>query len=203
MPRLHRLLLLTLALIVAAGAACDGGGGDGGGASGIGAAGAGTVSGTGATPAMGATGGTAAGTSSTGVGTGGTGTGGVSAGTSLPPPPEETPDAGLVVLDAGSTGACDNATDAPLIESGAVDRESERCGPMCYLNGPECTVMCMTMAIDVSPECARCFADLIQCSAASCALMCFADSEGMPCRMCVDTMCGPTFDACTGRRGTM
>lgn len=106
---------------------------------------------------------------------------------------------GALAGDAGPAGACDNAPDSALIESGAVDRESDRCGRMCILNGPDCTVMCMIMAIDVSAECARCFADIVQCSATSCALACFADSAGMQCRTCVDTMCGPAFNACSGR----
>lgn len=153
---------------------------------GVGASGTGT----GGAP----TGGTSGGTSTGGVGGVASGDGGMPIG-----------DAGMAscsfTADAMPAGACENATDCMLIESGDVDRESDRCGRMCILNGAECTVMCMTDAIDVSAECARCFADIVQCSSLNCALMCFADSAGMPCRDCVDTMCGPAFDACTGRRG--
>ena len=151
---------------------------------GVGASGTGTI-------------GTPTGGSGSGTGTGGVG--GVTPGDGGMP----LGDAGMATCmfapDAAPAGACENTTDCMLIESGVVDTESDRCGNACVLNGPDCTVKCMTDAIDISPECARCFADIVQCAALNCALMCFADSAGMPCRMCVDTMCTPAFDACTGR----
>ena len=179
--------------------ACGDDSGAGGATPAAGSAASGTgPGGIGGAPGSGAAGGTGGGgvamtggTGVTGMPTGGAnaGTGGVAA---------DLGDGGLVAPDAGPTGACDNEGDKALIDSGDVDKQSDICGRMCILNGPDCTVMCMTKAIDVSPECALCFAKIVQCSAANCAIMCFADSEGMPCRSCVDAMCTPAFHACSG-----
>lgn len=189
-------------------AAC--GGGEGGGAAGTtGASGAAVA--TGGTLASGGTGAaTTGGLGGGGTGTIGTPTGGTSGGTNAGGVGVSPGDAGMPVGDAGMatcmfepgampSGACENTSDCMLIESGEVDKEADRCGNACVLNGADCTVKCMTDAIDVSPECARCFADIVQCAALNCAGSCFLDSNGMPCRMCVDTMCTPAFDACTGR----
>lgn len=202
--------VLALFVAVASTAAACGGDGEGdAGAAGV--AGAVGAAATGGTPTSGGTGAVAAGgagASGTGVAAmpgGGTGAGAAAGGVGVTPGDGGMPaaDAGtadpcIYAPDAVPTGACDNAADCAVVESGAVAAESDRCGRMCVLNGVECTVMCMTDAVEVTPECARCYAEIVQCSAVNCALSCFADSAGMPCRMCVDTMCTPAFDACTG-----
>jgi len=95
-------------------------------------------------------------------------------------------------------GACTNETDLALIESGAVAEEANRCGPGCVLNGTQCTIDCMTEAIDISQPCAGCYAEMVSCSATNCAMSCFVDSEGEECRSCVDENCGAPFEECTG-----
>jgi len=96
------------------------------------------------------------------------------------------------------SGACTNENDLALIESGAVAQEANRCGPGCVLNGTQCTVDCMTEAIDISESCAGCYAEMVSCSATNCAMSCFVDSEGEECRSCVEQNCGAPFEECTG-----
>ena len=108
------------------------------------------------------------------------------------PAPVEEPE------DNEPPGACTNENDLALIESGAVAQEANRCGPGCVLNGTQCTVDCMTEAIDISESCAGCYAEMVSCSATNCAMSCFVDSEGEECRTCVEQNCGASFETCTG-----
>ncbi|MBT6491426.1 MAG: hypothetical protein HOK97_16775 [Deltaproteobacteria bacterium] len=110
---------------------------------------------------------------------------------------------GTTPSEDGSTndetpGACTNATDMALVDSGAVDAEANRCGPGCILNGAQCTIDCITEAIDLSEACAGCYAEMMSCSASNCAMACFADSESAACRTCVEESCGPQFEDCSG-----
>ena len=111
---------------------------------------------------------------------------------------ETTPAPGEEPEDNEPPGACTNENDLALIESGAVAQEANRCGPGCVLNGTQCTVDCMTEAIDISESCAGCYAEMVSCSATNCAMSCFVDSEGEECRTCVEQNCGASFEACTG-----
>jgi hypothetical protein len=58
--------------------------------------------------------------------------------------------------------------------------------------------MCLQMTDGLSKGCADCFAAYGQCGLTDCAASCIADPSGMPCQMCIQTMCGPAFASCSG-----
>jgi hypothetical protein len=58
--------------------------------------------------------------------------------------------------------------------------------------------MCLQMTDGLSMNCAGCFATYGQCGLMNCTTPCLADPSGMPCQMCIQTMCGPAFASCSG-----
>jgi hypothetical protein len=112
------------------------------------------------------------------------------------------PSSGNVMCDATQEGVCQNATDCPFIVDDTARITSRQCGKGCLGKAETCSRDCITMVIDMTSECATCYADTVNCTIKNCVGQCFVDPEADVCKQCqVDKGCRAAFDTCSGLPG--
>ena len=112
------------------------------------------------------------------------------------------PSSGNVMCDPTQDGVCQNATDCPFIVDGTARITSGNCGKGCIGKAETCSRDCIVMKIAMTPECATCYADTVNCTIKNCTGECFADPEADVCKQCqVDSGCRAAFDTCSGLPG--
>ncbi len=184
------------------------GGGGTGGSAGTGATGGGAGAGTGGSAGAGTGGSAGAGTGgSAGAGTGGSagaGTGGsAGAGTGGTGGTGGSAGAGTGgSAGAGAGGACNNATDAPMMQTQKTADDASSCGGLtgCFPKQAgtqriQCVADCMTKKDGFTAACATCWGQVVDCGIAHCATQCF-NPNSAGCKTCTDTNCTPAFDTC-------
>ena len=114
------------------------------------------------------------------------------------------PATGNVGCDPAEEGVCQNATDCPFVVDGTARLEAGECGKGCISIQDEderrtCAVDCLLNAVDMSNECASCYADTVNCSISNCAAKCIANTEAQACKDCqVESGCREEFNTCSG-----
>jgi hypothetical protein len=112
------------------------------------------------------------------------------------------PTSGNVTCDPAENGVCQNDTDCPFVADGTARITSGTCGKGCIGKAETCSRDCITGEIDMTPECATCYADTVNCTIKNCTGQCFTDPEADVCKQCqVDSGCRDAFDACSGLPG--
>ncbi len=98
-------------------------------------------------------------------------------------------------------GACTNGRDEDTLRAGGIDAYAllEQCGVMCFGQDVQCIVGCVTQALPLTPDCSRCFGDLVGCMATFCAIPCAFEDES-DCEDCRRQACDGAFETCAGLR---
>jgi hypothetical protein len=139
------------------------------------------------------TGNTAGKTSTPSEGGGGT--------TSTPGEAGSAPTDGNVPCDADEATTCQNETDCPFVVDGTARTTAQTCGKEQCLGSEDedCARDCILDALEMSSECATCYADLVNCTIDNCVVACIGDPDSDGCHECQATAgCRPTFDECSG-----
>ena len=108
---------------------------------------------------------------------------------------------GTVTCDPTAEGVCQNAMDCPFVVDGTARIEAGTCGKECLMNGggEDCSRDCILKKLDMSSECAQCYADTVACTIKECLGVCLADPEATACKECqVEKGCRAAFDECSG-----
>jgi hypothetical protein len=108
---------------------------------------------------------------------------------------------GNVMCDPTADGVCQNAMDCPFVVDGTARIKAGECGKGC-LSTPDdenCSRDCILDALDMSGECAQCYADTVACTIKNCLGACINDPEAAACKECqVEKGCRAAFDECSG-----
>lgn len=134
----------------------------------------------------------APGTPDEGGGTGGTGTTPGAAGAAS---------GGNVSCDPSKATTCQNDTDCPFVADGTARTTAQACGQgECLQSSDEnCPRDCILAQLDMTSDCASCYADFVNCTIGHCLAACIADPDSDGCHECqVSSGCRPTFDSCSG-----
>lgn len=136
--------------------------------------------------------------------TGGTGATNATGGTSQGEAGEDsTPVGGAptgnVGCDPAEATTCQNEMDCPVVVDGTARMTAGVCGQGCLGEEESCAIDCITNEIDISPDCATCYAQTVQCSVENCLEECLADTESDECKLCqVQSGCREAFNTCSG-----
>ena len=141
------------------------------------------------------------------AGTGGSGatgaTGGTTATAGEPAAMGGGDTSGNVMCDPEGATACQNEIDCPFVVDGTARINAGTCGQGCVTSSDEnCSRDCILDKIDMSSDCATCYADTVNCTITNCLSKCIADPEADACKQCqVDEGCRAAFDECSGLPG--
>jgi hypothetical protein len=107
---------------------------------------------------------------------------------------------GNVMCDPTEEGVCQNAMDCPFVVDGTARIEAGKCGQSCLSSGDEnCSRDCILETLEMSPDCAQCYADTVACTIMNCLGACINDPEAAACKECqVEKGCRAAFDECSG-----
>lgn len=108
---------------------------------------------------------------------------------------------GNVACDASNDTTCQNAMDCPFVVDGSARTTAQACGKnQCLGSADEnCARDCILEELEMSSECAACYADFVNCTIMHCVAACIADPDSDGCHECqVNEGCRPTFDDCSG-----
>jgi len=106
---------------------------------------------------------------------------------------------GNVGCDPAEATACQNETDCQFVVDGTARLEAGECGKGCIGKEESCSLDCLLGALEMTNECASCYADTVNCSIKNCAGKCIADTEAQQCKDCqVEFGCREAFNTCSG-----
>jgi hypothetical protein len=113
------------------------------------------------------------------------------------------PASGNVMCDETQDGVCQNPRDCPFVVDGTARITAGTCGQGCVGDSDEnCSRDCITKELDMSSECAKCYADTVNCTIMNCLGQCIQDPEADACKQCqVEKGCRAAFDECSGLPG--
>ena len=106
-----------------------------------------------------------------------------------------------VMCDPTEEGVCQNAMDCPFVVDGTARIEAGKCGQQCVSSGggEDCSRDCILEMLEMSSECAQCYADTVDCTIANCLGPCLGASESVACKECqVEKGCRAAFNECSG-----
>lgn len=104
-----------------------------------------------------------------------------------------------VACDPAEATACQNDTDCPFVVDGTARVTAGECGKGCLGKEETCARDCVLDMLEMTEECAGCYADTVNCSIANCAALCIADTEAQKCKDCqVESGCREAFNTCSG-----
>lgn len=108
---------------------------------------------------------------------------------------------GNVSCDPDNATTCQNDLDCPYVADGSARVAAQDCGKgECLASADEnCARDCILAELDMSPECAGCYADFVKCTIMECLAACVADPDSDGCLECQETSgCRPDFNDCSG-----
>lgn len=108
---------------------------------------------------------------------------------------------GNVMCDPAEKGVCQNAMDCPFVVDGTARIKAGECGQGCLTTPDDetCSRDCILAALDMSSECAQCYADTVACTIMNCLGVCVKDPEAAACKECqVEKGCRAAFNECSG-----
>lgn len=129
---------------------------------------------------------------------GGANTAGKSAGGE---PEGGAPSEGNLGCDPEQATTCQNDTDCTFVTDGTARTTAQTCGKgMCLGSSDEnCARNCILEALDMTSDCAACYADFVNCTIAKCVADCIQDPDSDGCHECQEREgCRPTFNTCSG-----
>ena len=103
--------------------------------------------------------------------------------------------------DPSKATTCQNEVDCPFVVDGSARKKGQSCGQgECLGSSDEnCARDCILAGLDMSSDCATCYADLLNCTIANCLGACLANAASDGCQECLATSgCRPNFDSCSG-----
>lgn len=107
-----------------------------------------------------------------------------------------------LACDPEAATTCQNEQDCPFVVNGSARMTAQSCGQGECLSSTDddtCARDCMLAVLDMSSECATCYAGLLNCTIKHCLGACLANAASEGCQSCLATSgCRPTFDSCTG-----
>lgn len=117
-----------------------------------------------------------------------------------------------VMCDATADGVCQNEMDCPFVVDGSARTTAQACGQECVLSGStdeNCGRDCILngsdkgstpiKGIDISSDCAQCYADIVACTAKNCLGQCLQHPDSAECKTCQDEKgCRSAFNDCSG-----
>jgi hypothetical protein len=106
-----------------------------------------------------------------------------------------------VSCSPSGSGACQNAEDCPVVESGDAREAASSCGIGCLgdSNEASCAQSCVVNETGLSTACAKCYVAIVTCSRTSCLTDCLSDPDSTACFDCqVAAGCRESFDECSG-----
>jgi len=110
-----------------------------------------------------------------------------------------TGNSGNLACDPEADTTCQNAQDCPFVVDGTARTTAQTCGKGCIEEGGTCARDCIVSKLDMSSDCAGCYADFVNCTIAHCVGACLADPDSEGCHTCQeDEGCRPTFNTCSG-----
>jgi hypothetical protein len=107
---------------------------------------------------------------------------------------------GNVMCDPTESGVCQNPTDCPFVVDGTARLTAGTCGKGCLTSADEnCSRDCILDKLDMSSDCAKCYADTVACAIMNCLAPCLNDTEAEACKQCqVAKGCRAAFNECSG-----
>jgi hypothetical protein len=109
---------------------------------------------------------------------------------------------GNVMCDPTQDGVCQNPMDCPFVADGTARMTAGSCGQGCLGKAANCSRDCILEMLDMSSECATCYADTVNCTIMNCLAQCIGDPEADACKQCqIDQGCRAAFDDCSGLPG--
>jgi hypothetical protein len=94
---------------------------------------------------------------------------------------------------------CQNDTDCPFVLDGTARTTAQTCGKGCLGGEETCARDCILEDLEMTSECASCYADFVNCTIANCVSACLADPDSDGCHTCQeDKGCRPDFNSCSG-----
>lgn len=107
---------------------------------------------------------------------------------------------GNVSCDETQDGVCQNPMDCPFVIDGTARITAGTCGKGCLASSDEnCSVDCILEELDMSSECATCYAETVACTVMKCLAECVNDPEADACKVCqVEKGCRAAFNECSG-----
>jgi hypothetical protein len=108
---------------------------------------------------------------------------------------------GNVMCDPTEEGVCQNAMDCPFVIDGTARIEAGSCGQSCFqtAGGEDCSRDCILEKLEMSSECAQCYADTVACTIMNCLAPCLGAPESTACKECqVEKGCRAEFNECSG-----
>lgn len=103
--------------------------------------------------------------------------------------------------DPAEETTCQNATDCDFVVDGSARTTAQTCGKEQCLGSDDenCARDCILESLEMTSDCAACYADFVNCTIANCIGACIADPDSDGCHECQETKgCRPTFDTCSG-----
>ena len=106
---------------------------------------------------------------------------------------------GNVGCDPAEATACQNDTDCPFVVDGTARLTAGECGKGCLGKEETCARDCVLEMLEMTDECAGCYADTVNCTIKNCAALCIADTEAAKCKECqIEKGCRESFNDCSG-----
>lgn len=94
---------------------------------------------------------------------------------------------------------CQNETDCPFVIDGTARTTAQTCGKGCIGGEETCARDCILEELEMSSECAGCYADFVNCTIANCVAACLTDPDSDGCHTCQEEEgCRPEFNTCSG-----
>ena len=101
--------------------------------------------------------------------------------------------------DPGEANTCQNDTDCPFVLDGTARTTAQTCGKGCIGGEETCARDCILEDLEMTSECASCYADFVNCTIANCVGACLADPDSDGCHTCQEEKgCRPDFNTCSG-----
>jgi hypothetical protein len=109
---------------------------------------------------------------------------------------------GNVGCDPSQNGVCQNEMDCPFVVDGSARMKAQTCGQGCVISGStdeNCARDCMLKDLDMSTDCAGCYADIVKCTAEKCLGQCLNAPASAECAACQESEgCRAAFNDCSG-----
>lgn len=108
---------------------------------------------------------------------------------------------GNLMCDPDENGVCQNDMDCQFVVDGSARMKAQTCGQGCALMGgdADCARDCILKDLDMSSDCATCYADAVNCTKDKCLGQCISAPASDECAQCqVDMGCRAAFDECSG-----
>jgi hypothetical protein len=110
-------------------------------------------------------------------------------------------DGNNLACDPEAATTCQNDTDCSFVKDGTARTTAQTCGKGSCLGSEDenCARDCILAELDMTSDCASCYAEFVNCTIANCVGACIQDPDSDGCHTCQEEKgCRPTFDTCSG-----